>query len=67
MGTPDRLGLHPRPLDLADILPGLLGVGGDQQRWGQLHLSCPQVSGGDGDGDLSSIFCGIMVISKNGN
>ena len=54
MGTPDSLGLHPGPLDLADILPGLLGVGGDQQRWGQLHLSCPQVSGDgdDGDGDL---------------
>ena len=46
MGTPDSLGLHPGPLDLADILPGLLGVGRDQQRWGQLHLSCPQVSGG---------------------
>ena len=66
MGTLDRLGIYPRSLDLADILPGLLGVGGDQQRWGQLHLSCPQVSGGGDDGDLSSIYCGIMVISKNG-
>ena len=66
MGTPDRLGLHPGPLDLADILVGLLGVGGDQQRWGQLHLSCPQVSGGGGDdGDLSCTSCAIMVISNN--
>ena len=67
MGTPDSLGLHPGPLDLADILPGLLGVGGDQQRWGQLHISCPQVSGGGGgdDGDLSCTSCAVMVISNN--
>ena len=64
MGTSDCLGLHPRPLDLADILPGLLGVGGDQQRWGQLHISCPQVSAG-GDGNLSCTSCAIMVISSN--